>query len=238
MSIPDYHSTLALPVIAPDFRSLMDQLTEHESGYRYLEVWLDYLPPLSVPRLKQLAQAYTERLIVLFRRKELEATQASIADVVQTLQQLTPVGAWADFDLRTQEDLLKTVEKRVPLKRVILSYHNYQATPEDEVLHEQLNRLMSTASRFPEVVIKLACFCRSDQDALRLIRLMATLRARGVERFCVSGMGDYGKIVKFAGLSMGNFFTFAPAVASKASAPGQYTRDELSSLLSILNVHA
>lgn len=234
MNLQDYRSSLALPVIAPNFNNLLDQLQSHEAGYRYLEVWLDYLPPLSIPRLKQLAQAYGERLVVLFRRKELEPTQASIADVVQTLQQLTPVGAWADFDLRTQEDLLNTVQKRVALRRVVLSYHNYQQTPEDEVLHEQVARLTNAAAQFPETVIKLACFCQSDKDALRLVRLMATMHARGIPRFCVSGMGDFGKIVKFAGLTMGNFFTFAPAIASKASAPGQYTQDELSSLLSIL----
>lgn len=100
--------------------------------------------------------------------------------------------------------------------RLILSHHNFKATPEEEFLVNQLVK----AEALGGDIAKIAVMPNSYSDVLTL--LQASLRARSglvaIPQVTIS-MGDAGVISRVAGGLFGSDITFA--IGRESSAPGQ-----------------
>ncbi len=104
---------------------------------------------------------------------------------------------------------------------VIISAHDFTATPPDEQLDSWLAELMAAGGD----VAKLAVMARTPDDALRL--LAATARARDTGKWAVASgghlitlaMGSAGMMTRLAGPAYGSMLSYATIAAS--SAPGQ-----------------
>ena len=114
--------------------------------------------------------------------------------------------------------------------RLILSYHNFEATPDEDFI---LDRLV-TAGKLGADVAKVAVMPKTYKDVLTL--LSATYTAR-TERLAIPiitmSMGPEGAITRIAGGLFGSDLTFAIGKAS--SAPGQITIDDLRKAWSALS---
>lgn len=100
--------------------------------------------------------------------------------------------------------------------RVILSFHDFEATPSNEVL---LGRI-SVMIRQGADIAKVACMPREAGDVLRLLQV--TLTARSVfpaVPLCTMSMGGLGSLSRVAGFLYGSDMAFA--VGQAVSAPGQ-----------------
>jgi 3-dehydroquinate dehydratase-1 len=129
-----------------------------------------------------------------------------------------------DTELANSADFLATVratarEQKVPL---LLSYHNFQETPDEEVILETLYQAVMAGAD----IAKVAVMPNNPADVLTLLR--ATNRARkariGVPLVTIA-MGQVGMISRIAGGIFGSEITFAAGVES--SAPGQIPIGEL-----------
>jgi 3-dehydroquinate dehydratase-1 len=99
---------------------------------------------------------------------------------------------------------------------VILSFHDFQATPANEVL---LARITAMIHRGADIA-KVACMPREPSDVLRL--LQTTLAARlafPASALCTMSMGSLGSVSRVAGFLYGSDMAFA--VGQAVSAPGQ-----------------
>jgi len=130
-------------------------------------------------------------------------------------------------------ELSNPAEHRARLRQVsrandvamILSYHNFQATPEAATLAAKF----ADAERGGADIAKVAVMPGSPEDVLTL--LGATWRASesgGIPLIGLS-MGGYGAVSRMAGGVFGSALTFA--VGKSSSAPGQIPIEELRTVL-------
>lgn len=111
---------------------------------------------------------------------------------------------------------------------LVLSFHNFQATPASDAIVERFERAQSLGGD----VAKVAVMPRSDEDVLAL--LAATSRASRALRIPVvsMAMGPLGAITRASGWLFGSAMTFA--IGASSSAPGQMPIGDVRSAIEVL----
>jgi len=152
---------------------------------------------------------------------------ARVATILAAIESGVP--AIVDLELATAPALRERVidagkRRNVP---IILSSHDFAATPPDE---ELLARLAAMAEAGADAA-KLALMPREAGDAVRLLALCraATSDPAGLPLAAMS-MGALGAITRVLGHRAGSALTFAALTAGGGSAPGQLTLAELRAL--------
>jgi 3-dehydroquinate dehydratase-1 len=134
-----------------------------------------------------------------------------------------------DYELsnrREDIDALRAVSKESGIG-LILSYHNFQATPDAATLDEKF----AAAAALGADVGKVAVMPGGERDVLEL--LAATSRARealSIPLISMS-MGGVGSLSRIMGWAYGSAATFA--VGKSSSAPGQIAVEDLRAALAI-----
>lgn len=135
--------------------------------------------------------------------------------------------AYVDLDLR--EDINLRLELREILQktscRLILSYHNFQETPQNDYL----SKIIIEAEEQGADLIKLACFIHHPHDNARLLSLIPAKKP-----VVVCGMGPLGRITRLAALFCGSPFAYASWDENLATAPGQIDYQTLQQLVKVI----
>ena len=95
---------------------------------------------------------------------------------------------------------------------LIISYHNYDHTPEKQELEMIIDECYIKSAD----VAKIACRVYSSSDVARLLSLYER-----TGRKVIIGMGNAGKISRLAGMMLGAEFTFASVTDETKTAEGQ-----------------
>lgn len=109
--------------------------------------------------------------------------------------------------------------------KYIVSYHNYEYTPGLIALQEIVKQCFADGAD----IAKIATLSCSAQDSARLLSLYDTNKS-----LVILGMGQAGKITRFAAPLLGAAFTFAALNEAQATAPGQMTRQTMQDLYKLL----
>ena len=198
------------------------------SEYDYFEVWLDYLESIDHSEITHVIKTYPNKIIFVSRRLALEPIKRDFNNRMSLLESLALEPCIFDFDIKIQQDELEyTALQGLPIKKLI-SYHNYQRTP-DTV---DLEKILLEMDTFDPTISKLACFCETALDALRLLEL--TYKESQRKPVIILGMGQHGLPTRIFGCEFGNEFTFSPVSRQTESAPGQLTRNEMESIVEVL----
>mmetsp|Transcript_4795 Transcript_4795/g.5919 ORF Transcript_4795/g.5919 Transcript_4795/m.5919 type:complete len:235 (+) Transcript_4795:174-878(+) len=120
-------------------------------------------------------------------------------------------------------DYVRQINRKV---EIIVSYHNYELTPE----LEELKRLVDTCFDYEADIAKLATATKSVQDSSRLLSLYADTR-----KIVALGMGKQGTITRVAATKLGSPFTFVAASKETLTAPGQLTLDDMKSIMETID---
>jgi 3-dehydroquinate dehydratase I len=211
-----------LPIIENNVSSVFDIIKRNEQRYQYFEVWLDYLSEGCIDLVKELSFQLGERVVFLFRRQNLEQIQMPFDLRCHVIREIANSNSYLDLDLTTQPGELEFARNEVSDLALVLSYHNYEFTPDRDELDEIIEKMWDNDA----AIYKISTMCRSREDALLLLTLCLELSEAG-DRFIVLGMGEHGSITRIFGTLWGNEMIFAPALSEKNSAPGQLTRDQL-----------
>ncbi len=155
------------------------------------------------------------------KRKEIifEAVRSGEVDII-------------DFEISNGEKLVAEIKEEVHKAgaKLILSYHNFQYTPDEEFIYKKLLEARDLGAD----IAKLAIMPQNYRDVLNL--LSATLRAREEALdipIITMAMGEMGKITRIAGGFFGSDLTFA--VGKESSAPGQVPVADLRSVWKVLS---
>jgi 3-dehydroquinate dehydratase type I len=105
--------------------------------------------------------------------------------------------------------------------RVILSYHNFEATPAAAALELTILEAMACGAN----LVKIAAMVHAPQDAARLLALYA--RHTAIVAF---GMGEKGKFTRLAALKLGAPFMYVSPDGATPTAPGQFSESEMRAL--------
>jgi 3-dehydroquinate dehydratase type I len=218
-----------LPIIKTKKADVLKIINDNEKDYQYFEVWLDYIKDLDEAFIIKITTMLQERLILLFRRKNLEPIQMDIEKRIDTILLISKSESFLDLDISQQDELdyLQDSELHIHL---ILSYHNYKETPDDETIHD----ILLDMEKYKPMIYKITTTCNQETDAVRLLQFQKLLIAQN-KKHIVLGMGKFGTITRVFGTLWGNEMIFAPKKKEEESAPDQLTKSELEKIFEKLD---
>jgi len=144
---------------------------------------------------------------------------------IQTMLTAIKAGAnYVDIELEAdsyyRNELIK--EAREHGREVIISYHNFDHTPDAA----RLKKIVTSCKMAGADLVKIACQVKSQKDVQAL---MGSYQED--TRMVVIGMGKLGLITRVAAPFLGAEFTFASPDSQRQTAPGQIEREKLYELI-------
>lgn len=131
--------------------------------------------------------------------------------------------AFIDYEVNNEKENVDKVvsEAHKQGKKVIMSYHNFEVTPNSQKLMKYFRQMESAQAD----IAKIAVMPQEKADVLRLLMLTREAdESLGIPVVTMS-MGEIGKISRVLGWVYGSVITFGIGAAS--SAPGQIEVDDL-----------
>lgn len=142
--------------------------------------------------------------------------------------------AYVDLGLESDKELKNEIIRMARLQhcQVILSYHNYDATPSKSELEGIVGHCFSNGAD----IAKVACFAHNRHDCGRLLGLYDyPARLYAGSEIVAIGMGTKGKITRLAAPLLGAPFTYAARGDGQETAPGQLDYKTLSRIYKLLD---
>lgn len=211
-----------------------------ESVADIVEWRIDYYEDVKSPEkvselLKQIYEIFQDKkLLVTFRSKheggELELEPDEYVCMYSNILEASYVDL-IDVELFMGDNVVKElIDKAHKLgKKVIMSNHDFDKTPESDVIKERLKRMESLGAD----VAKMAVMPQSKDDVLRLMNTTHEVKALMNVPVVTMSMGKLGVVSRMAGELFGSDMTFG--TVTKASAPGQIEADKLNLILDIIH---
>jgi len=239
------HTSLALNIVSLGITGEMSGLvcvSLGTSSSHVLNALAQLDPALEMAEIRvDLLSDYDDAVEKVFTKaKELGiATIATVRDIkadpgfsqtrLQLLKRCMKAGStFVDIEVESPEEYRKSaIESAKEHKvRVIISHHEYAVA---EKSSENLPAVIEECFSKGADVAKLAVAVCSAQGAARVLALYNDKRS-----IVALGMGESGKVTRVASISLGAPFSFAAWDAASATAPGQLTREQMKSALSLL----
>lgn len=206
----------------------------------------------TTPQIEELVQGhpnllYTHRIANSTLAKALEQVTTAIKKGVK----------YVDIEIEAPVDYLEYIKSyaRVNGCTLIISYHNFEGTQSIE----ELQTIYDICRRKGADIVKIVTTARNTEEAIRVMQLYNhkkkdsdlvpdNFMERGEKTGSLSNsfgsceanlvafcMGEAGKFTRHLCLHLGAPYTYAALDAASATAPGQYTREEMEQLLSLEN---
>jgi 3-dehydroquinate dehydratase type I len=219
-----------LPIIRQQKQEVFEDITRNQADYAFFEVWLDYIEGVDEQFVHELASRYANRVILLFRRLQLEPIRMPLKNRLLLLRAVNLSETFVDLDAASQQAEFNAIASEHLQLRIVGSYHNYQETPAAAALDKIAGGILA----LHPAIIKISTFCNNDADAVRLLDLQQQLKAQK-QRHIVLGMGSQAAVTRIFGTLWGNELVFAPEDISQQTAPGQFTRQQLDAIFQSLH---
>jgi len=217
-----------LPIIKPSITEVIQTINKYPD-YDVYEVWVDYIHD----NLFSIFKKMENKLLFCFRRKNGEPIQMPFEKRKEIINNSIDKNILIDCDIKQQKEDLEYINSlpasRQRIINLIASYHNYKNTPNEN----ELDKLVTTMKKYNPEIYKIAAYCQSPEDAVRLMRLLIQLKKQN-KKAIVLGMGEYGKITRVFGALYGNEITFTPASNNEGSAQGQLTKEQMEIIIKFL----
>lgn len=186
-----------------------------QKGAELVEFRLDYLSHL--PDLGRLLKDRPTAAVITIRRADDKGRWRDSEEQRQTLLRQAIVQGIEYVDL--EWDIATQIRRYGKTKRII-SYHNFNETPED------LTDIHARMTKLDPDIIKLATMANSPSDMVRMLQLV---KSSGVPTagFC---MGEFGMASRVLCGKYGSPLTYATFSKDRELAPGQLTFDEMKHL--------
>ena len=225
------HSTRPLTVgVIPDANTLTlwKSLSAEEQSATcdVIELRLDTLK--MPPEELRTALAGNQTPILLTARHPAEGGQGSekAAERMALIEPLLDLAALIDIELRSAMEMKPIVDKaHARSVQVIGSFHDFQATPSDEILRGAINFAQPAGLD----AVKIATFLNSTADLTRLIQITSESHRL---RLSAMGMGPLGRISRLVLAKCGSLLNYG--YIGESNAPGQWPAARLKEVLAEL----
>ena len=201
----------------PDAQKLMEHArSEADAGESFFEFRLDHLaaPEQGILVIRKFLAAHNEcRILATCRRHQNHGKyNGSVEEQIRLLSAAVSAGASAvDVEIESAENGARGLEAFRGPSRLILSYHNYEATPSPEAV---LRRML----RIPADGYKIVTTARKPSDNYRVLALT---KSHPRTPLIVLAMGEVGFATRVLSTAWGGMFTYAAPNASEGTASGQ-----------------
>jgi 3-dehydroquinate dehydratase-1 len=201
------------------------------------DVCLEILEKVDMAEIRiDLAELSDKDIIKIFSaRKKLIATcrpgKYSLSERIHKLKLAIESGAtFLDIEYEADDDFRNVLSEFAHVHQcdVILSYHNYEMTPE----LDELEKIMHKCFELGADIAKIATMVKVNRDNSKILSLY---KAPG--RLVAIGMGELGKISRIVAPFLGAEFTYAALTDDSITAPGQISYDRLNKyILEIMQI--
>lgn len=201
----------------PDVPTLLEHAQrEVEAGETFLEFRLDFLnnPRKGAEAITAFLARNPECILLATCRRHQNHGRfnGSIEEQLVILDLAVANGAHAiDIEIETAESAKERLSQFRGRTQVIISYHNFEATPP---VDQVLNRLM----RIPADAYKMVTTARKPSDNARVL---SAAKALPKERLIVLAMGELGFPTRVLSPIFGGVFTYAAPLLTEGTAAGQ-----------------
>lgn len=139
--------------------------------------------------------------------------------------------AYVDIELRSKrEDVDYLIHEGNRLKtKIIVSYHDFSATPSEDKLIEVFEQIKQTGGD----VAKIVTWAREPDDILRVLSLYKK-EVRGSFPLAAFCMGEMGKISRLVSMALGSCLVYTSAVKGKNTAPGQISIKDFQTIITLI----
>lgn len=223
-----------LPIIKNSKEEVLRIISENPD-YDFYEIWLSYIKDLDTDFVRTISDLYSGKLVFLLRRQNLEKSELT-QDIKQKIIKLLETSDnFLDLDIKDQKKELDFIKENNLSNKIIISYHNYEETPELDRIANDVDsfRQLADHGNDREVIFKVSTFCKTPEDSIKLLTLLLQFKKQG-KKFIILGMGEEGKIVRVISALWGNEMNFAPVSEGENSASGQLTKEKLEKIFKIL----
>ncbi len=209
---------LCIPINQSKSQDVLLRLQKAEKEADLVEIWFDEIIDLN--ELNMLLIKKKSKKDLLYK-----VTKIDIAKIEQLLRTFENIKC-IDFDVATDNNILKNIKKKFPKIQLIISSHNFKKTPEKNEL-ESLAKTMFTKGAD---IAKLVTTANSLVDSLKMLSFLSHLTKDGKKAICIC-MGEPGRLTRITGHLLGNYLMYAPLEEKDSTAPGQLTIKELKKIL-------
>jgi 3-dehydroquinate dehydratase/shikimate dehydrogenase len=213
----------------PDVATLLDHARrEAVSGETFFEFRLDFLdrPRNGPAAIKQFLDEFPECIVIATCRRHQNHGKfnGSIEEQLAILDQATAAGAQAvDVEIETAEAADERLNQLRSRARVIVSYHNFEATPPMDTVVGRVMRVQADA-------YKVVTTARKPSDNMRVL---AAAKALPKHRLVVLAMGELGFPTRVLSPVFGGAFTYAAPMYAQGTAAGQVSAHQLRRLFHV-----
>lgn len=174
-------------------------------------------------------EKFAGRELVFTLRTRFEGGEIDLSpeEYVQIIKEVTQLYQpdYVDFEYFSYKEVF---EEMLDFPNLILSYHNFQKTPEN------MMEILSELTALNPKVVKLAVMAHTEQDVLDLMNYTRGFKTLNPEQeFVTISMGKMGKVSRIAADMMGSAWSFASL--DEASAPGQISLANMIKIREILD---
>ncbi|MCF6289898.1 MAG: type I 3-dehydroquinate dehydratase [Desulfobacterales bacterium] len=220
---------ICVAVASPTAKEAIEVARGTEPLAEVIEIRLDAMvKPEVAPLIKAL-----NRPLLFTNRPAWEGGAFTGSEEQRIKPLLTAVRAGAtyvDLELRAEpalrRQLFREIERESPDTMLILSWHDFNTTPDTEELEKIFARLCRSGAQ----VGKIVTMAHDYQDAQRVLALQE-LSMEWEFPLISFAMGRAGMLSRLATLERGGYMTYAAPDSVPGTAPGQLRLSELYSLL-------
>jgi 3-dehydroquinate dehydratase/shikimate dehydrogenase len=201
----------------PDAAKLLEHARrEAESGETFLEFRLDYLddPEYGIKVIRELLKVHSGCIILATCRRHQNHGKfnGSVDEQLHILDLAVNAGAQAiDVEIETAEAAAERLNAFRGCCQIIISYHNFETTP-------QLDALLKRMTRFPADAYKIVTTARKPSDNARVLALTRTYPRTPL---VILAIGELGFPTRVLSPAFGGMYTYAAPLATQGTASGQ-----------------
>ena len=192
----------------------------------YIEIRFDFLNPHQVPESLELVKKYLKRSVCTLRPKseggKFSGSENERLSILKLIAEYNPFLLDVEYNtLRKNKQFANYIKKtRTDL---LVSWHDFKKTPNDSALSKILNQMTKFSKN-----IKIVTTASSTNDSTRVLSLYNNASKLNLIAF---SMGEYGKMSRILCLFLGSPYTYVSL--GKPIAPGQFSLDEIKSIIKI-----
>jgi 3-dehydroquinate dehydratase/shikimate dehydrogenase len=207
----------------PDIQTLLDHARrEAEAGELFLEFRLDFLdqPAKGAAAIRGFLAQFPDCLILATCRRHQNHGKfnGSIEEQLAILDQAIDAGAHAvDIEIETAEVAQERLHVFRGRTQVIVSYHNFEATPPMDTVISRVMKVQADA-------YKLVTTARKPSDN---VRVLAAAKALPKHKLVVLAMGELGFPTRVLSPVFGGIYTYAAPMFASGTAAGQVSARSL-----------
>jgi 3-dehydroquinate dehydratase/shikimate dehydrogenase len=201
----------------PDAARLLEHARqEAESGETFLEFRLDYLdsPEQGIKVIREVLKQHPGCIVLATCRRHQNHGKfnGGVEQQLRILDAAVSAGAQAiDVEIETAEAAAERLNSFRGRCQIVISYHNFETTPQLDVLVKRMTRL-------PADAYKIVTAARKPSDNARVLALT---RAYPRTPLVVLAMGELGFPTRVLSTAFGGLYTYATPLATQGTASGQ-----------------